>query len=154
MTGQTDGSVLPRIEPMGSADAARDYGLHPGDLESICERFGHTDCFLLAIAIHERTGWPLKALLEDGRDWVHVAAVAPSGALVDAYGIFPDPEDVVERYLTVGPKWIDVTVEDVENVYCWPDDDPEDAHAVLDEPWMAMVLSAAGHKTTAELPAP
>ena len=59
------------------------------DIESICDRYGHGDCWYFALAQHELTGWPLIQLQADGAP-VHAGVRAPDGRIWDAYGLDTD----------------------------------------------------------------
>ncbi|MCC1496822.1 hypothetical protein [Alcanivorax sp. 1008] len=56
------------------------------DIESICDRYAHGDCWCFALAQHQLTGWPLLQLQADGMP-MHAAIRAPDGRIWDAYGL-------------------------------------------------------------------
>lgn len=56
---------------------------------------GH--CHSLALAIHQRTGWPLVGIQDRGGQLAHVAICTPEGELLDASGCW-DLGDLVEEY--------------------------------------------------------
>jgi len=66
------------------------------DIESICDRYGHGDCWYFALAQHQLTGWPLLQLQGDGAP-VHAAVRAPDGRIWDAYGLVSS-DLVIDRY--------------------------------------------------------
>ena len=64
--------------------------------------FSHGHCVDLAVALHERTGWPF-AVVADGNDvegvtpWVHIGVQRPDGAIVDVNGA-SDPDEWTEEW--------------------------------------------------------
>ena len=67
------------------------------ELEYILLRYGHGDCHLLSLALHERHGFPLK-LLRTARSGFPIHSYVVSDNLcVDAYGI-NSAEKTFERY--------------------------------------------------------
>lgn len=82
-------------------------GLTPGIIDGFAERaFTHGGCDALAIALHDRTGWPIAAIADHhnvhgdragGGSALHWTVLHPSGRLLDIDGLH-DPADLVERY--------------------------------------------------------
>ena len=67
--------------------------------EEILEAYSYGKCFWLALALHERHGWPLVAEVEtdraDGARWIsHAWVEMPDGREFDIYG----PQDSVDRF--------------------------------------------------------
>lgn len=65
------------------------------------ELFLYSACFLLALAVHERTGWPLliAELRHDERwSWVHAGVRTPGGLWLDLDG--PRPGEAVSDWLS------------------------------------------------------
>ena len=142
-------ATLPHVEPFGFTDSAALHGVDPNDLESFCDRYGHGECYALGVALAERNGWVLRLLL-DGEDCpVHVAALTPDGILVDAYGAFRDARDISGRWPEVSdPRWRDTDREEIDELWVLGEEDLEDAMAMLDEPWMTLVVRALpGNRT-------
>lgn len=64
-------------------DQERNDWLHPEDGEEAEEAFLQGSCESLALAIHERTGWPIF------RNEEHAWCVTPEGNAVDIRGVHP-----------------------------------------------------------------
>lgn len=54
------------------------------------------NCFLLALALHYKTKWPIKAKMVDG-DVIHCYVINNDGKAVDIYGVRPT-EQAPTRY--------------------------------------------------------
>lgn len=66
----------------------------------LSEYFTCGECWSLALALHEVTGWPLAFVfpaLAGSTDWRHVGAVHPTGRFVD-WGGFSDEVEFVEDF--------------------------------------------------------
>ena len=124
-------------------------GLDASEVESFTDRYGHEECFTFAVGLHEATGWPIRAVAEaeQPRLLLHACVVAPSGALVDVYGVFAgqEGEDAIRfRYGIAKSLWSNITADHasvVGRVDPWCLDE---ARAVIASPWMQAVLSHAG----------
>lgn len=70
--------------------------ISPGvvDDEAI-EWFAYGNCWLLAGALHERSGWPLAGVADtrpwDGLWWRHIGVIEPGGLFLDIQGARPHP---------------------------------------------------------------
>lgn len=68
----------------------RTFHLAPGVLDEparACLLQGQ--CHALALALHEQTGWPIRAVVDEQDDIRHLVVEAPDGRLLDASGAHP-----------------------------------------------------------------
>lgn len=95
------------------------------------EAFSFGDCWLLARALHNITGWTMVAVGCTGgfvngvlRDWVHIAVRTPEGQVLDIGGLHQDA-DVVTMWAddfwmfsgeTGSIEVFDITVQDWEGL--------------------------------------
>ena len=135
---------VPHVRPFGCREAAERHGIDAGDLESICDRYGHGDCYALTVAMHDRHGWDLRILQDRNGDSVHAVAVTPDGIHVDAYGAFVDAADILERWPDLDLSWRESDREEVSDIGMVDDEALLDAQAALDEPWPSLVAGALG----------
>lgn len=74
---------------------------YEGGLTAIAvERFSTTDCWQLARALHDETGWPMVAVgyeADEGVGWSHLLVRRPDGKLVDVEGAH-DEGPVLDRF--------------------------------------------------------
>lgn len=86
-----------------SATAAPSQATMQIDLNhpDLIETYTQGDCYALARALHEVTGWPLLAVLALKDDeilgWTHMGVRHPSGAFLDVEGSWSD-EDTLINY--------------------------------------------------------
>lgn len=88
------------------------------------EAFTWGDCWLLARAMHNITGWQMVAVgcsggRADGalRDWVHIAVRTPEGSILDIDGFHTDDETTArwrEDFWMVSAEEGDIEVFDVD----------------------------------------
>lgn len=99
------------INPPTSVLGLTDISLYPGRVDATAvEFFAHGYCVLLAVAMHERSGWPLVAFkrrMTDGSIYPHAHMVveAPDGKFLDIYGT-RSYLDIREEY---GEVWSELT---------------------------------------------
>lgn len=75
------------------------YWIRPGLLDAAARRaFTAGQCHALALAVHERTGWPIAAIIEEDEEGLaqilHLGVIAPGDRFLDALGVH-DPSDLV-----------------------------------------------------------
>lgn len=88
--------------------------------DDIVASFTEGDCWVLAQAIHQTTGWMIVAVgaceedpveeITVGPDWVHMAVRTPQGHLLDIMGLHKDEEKFLDRW------WDDAAAR-----YCQPE---------------------------------
>lgn len=68
------------------------------------EAFNYGDCWQLALAIHELTGWKMIGVGVEGqahkggfRDWCHIAILTPENKILDINGI-QSKEEVIKKW--------------------------------------------------------
>src|SRR5438093_9317454 len=90
------GSEIPRWERVGDGDRAVVRSsvatAVPEDFESIEDVFENSYCHSLALALHERTGWPIVGLYNQRLGTDHYLVRRPDGFLVDVHGARPESE--------------------------------------------------------------
>ena len=135
--------TLPHVSSEGFEEAASLHGVDHADLESFCDRYGHGECYALAVALADRHGWTLRMFVDSDDDPIHVAALTPDGILVDAYGAFSDAKVMVSRWPEMEKAtWRDTNREEIDDIWDMSEEDLEDAVAMLDEPWMSLVVQS------------
>jgi hypothetical protein len=115
--------------------------------------YRHGNCALLAITLHDLTGWPLLLLDADPQGWVHAAVRAPDGRVLDIGG--PDgAEDLAGYFRDFAPQLGPLTWRQVDRAGFMAEVGPEDgrdhaAHyspvevAVTDD-YAGLLAAAAG----------
>lgn len=87
--------------------------------------YRHGNCALLAITLHDLTGWPLLLLDADPQGWVHAAVRAPDGRLLDIGG--PDTaEDLAGYFRDFAPQLGPLTWRTVDRAGFMAEVGPED----------------------------
>lgn len=123
---------------------ATKFQISPADLEREVRPWAHGQCALLALRIHEWSGWPILATGND-----HFCVMRPDGALVDAYGVFKPVseedcshfETLNQRYEISGASW---AKRDAARLAATCDDaNRADADEFLDGLWMIAVFPPA-----------
>jgi hypothetical protein len=102
--GQAAPVTVQLLEPSANLGLA-ELHVTPGVIdEHARELFLYAQCQMLALALHERTGWPLwvaEQQLPSGRwAWVHVALQTPDGRWLDIDG--PRPSQEVAGWISAG----------------------------------------------------
>lgn len=137
-------AASPSSNPLVEDDdysAALRHGVMEDELREDVARWAHGECGLLAVRMHEWSGWPILSL-----GWDHFCVQRPDGALVDAYGVtkpehdrdYSHLEKVAARYEATDVKWAD------ENAECLAlgcdDEQRAEADVFLDSGWMRVVF--------------
>jgi len=87
--------------------------------QEVLERWGASDCHVLTIALHRRTGWPIVALhdgrisggrqspLDDYGMLCHSGVLSPDGRFLDIRGMHgrAELETVEDRYVEMPELW-------------------------------------------------
>ncbi|SDM47799.1 hypothetical protein SAMN05216360_102207 [Methylobacterium phyllostachyos] len=136
----------PRIRKRDFAGVAA-LGFDPVEVEALARKWGEGECAALAARMHEWTGWRVLQLGRKGTWPVHWCVERPDRALVDAFGVFPDP---------IGRSLVAIRCErDVGEWTCCPpeslcammdDDDRREIDAALDTAWFEAVFPRASRR--------
>jgi hypothetical protein len=120
---------------------AEEHGADPKATESQVQIWAHGQCALLALRMHELSGWPI---LELGID--HFLVLRPDGALVDAYGVHRPGDDqdtshfdkIADRYGARDACWKRGDCDSYGSTTA--DEDRSEADEFLETPWMLAVF--------------
>lgn len=92
---------------------------------AILDRYAYEDCWKLAKASHDLTGWPIVAVgyrsanrKVEGIGWTHTAVRVPDGRCLDAYGLHEDNDliDDYECFMRCDPEFPEGGVEELLEV--------------------------------------
>ena len=113
--------------------------VEPGVLDDRARlAFGAGQCHGLALALRDRTGWPLVAVDDDEERRIHICVQRPDGALVDINGARAD-EDFMDAWPGCSLHQIDEgAVADLVEHHGWAEPEVDKA-----ESWIAPVLEQA-----------
>lgn len=71
----------------------------PGVIDAAAHAaFSSGQCHALAVALHDQTGWPLRAIEDDDTDIVHVYVETPDGAALDIAGVHRNRDEYVSAW--------------------------------------------------------
>ncbi len=92
--------------------------------------FIYGQCHGLALALHNRTGWPLVAVVDDNGACGHVCVRRPDGQIVDVTGAHTSEEmaSALGQILHIDTHYI----RDLESQHGWASAEPDSAGAWVD----------------------
>jgi hypothetical protein len=100
-------NLITKLNEMAYDDHLRDDRLEAGHIDGSAQNVFMTGgCHILAVAIHDETGWPIIGITDKhnvfgdqigGGSCVHWCVKTPNGKLLDILGAH-DPQDVIDNY--------------------------------------------------------